>query len=180
MKALLLILGLLAASTPMAQSEEIKQGENAVKSSLNQYLWDSARNGDLDILQTFIASHYNLNAADEKGYTAMILAAYHGHDTAVDALLKAGADPCLRDKRGNTALMGAIFKGEIKIARQLIAAECNPDQRNNAGQTAAMFASLFQREELLKTLKEKGADLQMTDANGNSVDTLGKGEFITR
>ncbi|TCV06320.1 hypothetical protein EDC54_104229 [Samsonia erythrinae] len=179
MKVFILLLGLLVASTSMAQKEE-KPDEAAVKSSLNQYLWDSAREGDLDILQTFISSHYNLNVADEKGYTAVILAAYHGHGAAVEALLKAGADPCLRDKRGNTALMGAIFKGEIKIARRLIAADCNPDERNHAGQTAAMFASLFQREALLKALKEKGADLQATDDQGNSAETLGKGEFRSR
>ncbi|GLW37458.1 hypothetical protein Pcaca04_13940 [Pectobacterium carotovorum subsp. carotovorum] len=179
MKTLLLIFGLFAAIPQVVQGEETGQRETEVTSSLNQYLWDAARHGDLEILQTFITSHYNLNVADEKGYTAVILAAYHGHDTAVDILIKAGADPCLHDKRGNTALMGAVFKGEIKIARRLIAAECNPDERNHAGQTAAMYASLFQRSELLKALKEKGADFEIKDANGNSVETLKKGEFAT-
>ncbi|MCG5047997.1 ankyrin repeat domain-containing protein [Pectobacterium brasiliense] len=180
MKTLLLILGLFVTIPQVAQSEETSLKESDVTSSLNQYLWDSARHGDIEILQTFITSHYNLNVADEKGYTAVILAAYHGHDAAVEALIKAGADPCLRDARGNTALMGAVFKGEIKIARRLIAAECNPDERNHAGQTAAMYASLFQRSELLKALKEKGADFEIKDANGNSVETLKKGEFTTR
>ncbi|QCR10320.1 ankyrin repeat domain-containing protein [Brenneria rubrifaciens] len=173
------MLCLLATCFSAAGADEKTQDEHALKQTLNTYLWDAAREGNLDIINTFIASKYNLNVADEKGYTAVILAAYHGHDTAVETLLKGGADPCIRDKRGNSALMGAVFKGEVKIARRLIAAECNPDERNNAGQTAAMFASLFQREELLKALKAKGADMQAVDAKGNSVKTLRKGEFVT-
>ncbi|MDP0886256.1 ankyrin repeat domain-containing protein, partial [Klebsiella pneumoniae] len=65
--------------------------------------------------------------ADAKGYTGLILAAYHGHGGAVEQLLEAGADPCVQDARGNTALMGAIFKGEVRIARRLIGAQCSPD-----------------------------------------------------
>ncbi|MCV9877433.1 ankyrin repeat domain-containing protein [Brenneria izbisi] len=179
MKSLLLTLCLLATGFSVAQAAEKIQNERALKQSLDTYLWNAAREGDLTILDTFITAKYNLNVADEKGYTAVILAAYHGHDAAVEKLLQAGADPCLRDKRGNSALMGAVFKGEVKIARRLIAAECNPDERNNAGQTAAMFASLFQREELLNALKAKGADMQAVDVNGNSVQRLKKGEFVT-
>ncbi|GAB7196707.1 hypothetical protein OS31_39160 [Dickeya oryzae] len=58
----------------------------------------------------------------------------------------------------------------------LLNAKCSPDTRNNAGQTAAMYASLFQRTEILKALQEKGADMNATDALGNSVQALGRGE----
>ncbi|WP_072926679.1 ankyrin repeat domain-containing protein [Nissabacter archeti] len=151
-----------------------------VRASLNQHLWDAARNGDTAIIGEFVAAKYDLNVQDANGYTPVILAAYHGHADTLALLLKHGADPCLRDKRGNSALMGAIFKGEVRIARTLIAAPCNPDQRNNAGQTAAMYASLFQRTELLKALADKGADMQATDALGNSVTSLGQGEIRGR
>ncbi|PHM47713.1 ankyrin repeat domain-containing protein [Xenorhabdus miraniensis] len=179
MKLLYLLLCLLAASAFAAPKPNAANelNELQVKKQLNNYLWDAARKGDGGVIDSFIAAKYNLNVQDDHGYTAVILAAYHGHAAVVESLLNAGADPCVHDKRGNTALMGAIFKGEVKISRRLIAAKCNPDTRNNAGQTAAMYASLFQRHELLAELKAKGADMHATDANGNSVAALARGEI---
>ncbi|GAB3474894.1 hypothetical protein GCM10027398_30770 [Azotobacter salinestris] len=89
----------------------------------------------------------------------------------------AGTDACGQDRHGNTALMGAIFKGELRIARRLLATECDPDQRNAAGQTPAMYAALFQRRELLEALRERGANLTASDAFGNTVENLARGEI---
>ncbi|MGB3124373.1 MAG: ankyrin repeat domain-containing protein [Pseudomonas sp.] len=151
----------------------------ALKAQLQDYYFDAARRGDVDMLNTFIDSGYSLNTQDDKGYTALILAAYHGEGAYVERLLAAGADACVQDKRGNTALMGAIFKGELKIAQRLLSTPCNPDQRNGAGQTAAMYAGLFKRVELLDELKAKGADLNAEDPNGNSASRLASGEIRT-
>lgn len=160
------------ADTPpsAAQSEDLKK-------QLRQYYFDAARNGNTKMLNEFIQAGYNLNSQDEKGYTALILAAYHGHKAMVDQLLKAGADACVQDKTGNTALMGAIFKGELKIAKTLVQASCSPDQKNYSGQTASMYAALFQRKDILDSLVKRGADTQIKDARGNSVDNLSRGEF---
>ncbi|TWI54294.1 hypothetical protein IQ22_02157 [Pseudomonas duriflava] len=149
----------------------------AVQSQLHTYFFDAAREGRSEMLAEFIKAHYDLNTRDEKGYTALILAAYHGHKAVVEQLLAAGADPCIQDNRGNTALMGAIFKGEVAIAHRLIMAECSPDQRNTAGQTAAMYAALFQRKDVLDALAAQGADLNAKDAMGNTVEKLERGEF---
>ncbi|GAB3050809.1 ankyrin repeat domain-containing protein [Acinetobacter apis] len=162
-----------AKTTPAssaAQSEDIKK-------QLREYYFDAARTGNTKMLNEFIQAGYNLNSQDEKGYTALILAAYHGHKAMVDQLLKAGANACVQDKTGNTALMGAIFKGELKIAKTLMQTECSPDQKNNAGQTASMYAALFQRKEVLDSLVKQGANTQLKDARGNSVDNLSRGEF---
>ena len=151
--------------------------EPDVQTQLQNHYFDAARRGDVAMLDTFIASHYGLDTQDNKGYTALILAAYNGQGEAVEHLLKAGANACVQDHRGNTALMGAIFKGEFKIARRLMNTDCNPDQRNGAGQTAAMFAGLFKRVELLNDLSQKGADLNAKDAQGNTAAQLIKGEI---
>ncbi|WP_338473912.1 ankyrin repeat domain-containing protein [Pseudomonas sp. MS646] len=149
----------------------------AVQAELQTYYFDAARRGDVPMLDAFIDAGYALDTQDEKGYTALILAAYHGQGPAVERLLAAGADACAQDKRGNTALMGAIFKGEVQIARRLLSTDCSPDQRNGAGQTAAMYAGLFKRDELLEALKAKGADLQARDPLGNSATDLARGEI---
>ncbi|WP_339530315.1 ankyrin repeat domain-containing protein [Pseudomonas mucidolens] len=171
-------LGLLAALLTFGVQAESADPQ-AVKAQLQTYYFDAARRGDVEMLNTFIESGYSLNTQDEKGYSALILAAYHGQGTYVEHLLAAGADACVQDLRGNTALMGAIFKGELSIARRLLATPCNPDQRNAAGQTAAMYAGLFKRVELLEALKARGADLNVEDPLGNSASRLARGEIRT-
>ncbi|UNK49120.1 ankyrin repeat domain-containing protein [Lysobacter sp. S4-A87] len=174
---------LLALATGGACAQPGKSGDaqalqaTQLRTQLQGYFFDAARSGHQSMLDEFIAAGFDLDVRDEKGYTALILAAYHGHAAAVEQLLAAGADPCAQDKRGNTALMGAIFKGELSIARRLLRAECAPDQRNNAGQTAAMYAALFRRKDVLEALGAKGADMRAEDAAGNSPERLANGEF---
>jgi ankyrin repeat protein len=146
--------------------------EAAIRQRVQDYYFDAARRGDLAMLKEFIAARYDLETRDAKGYTALILSAYHGHANAVRLLIDAGANPCAADQRGNTALMGAVFKGEVAISRLLMKAACDPNHRNNAGQTPAMYAALFGRVEVLKGLVAQGADLRMTDNAGNSAERL--------
>jgi ankyrin repeat protein len=174
-------LGEAQTSQSMATSQKTNPAAPAdLKQQIRSYFFDAARIGNVAMLEEIIASKYDLNTRDEKGYTALILAAYHGNEGAVKLLMSAGADPCAADDHGNTALMGAIFKGEIGIARQLLNAKCNPNQRNEAGQTAAMYAALFGRLEIMQGLKEQGADLQTEDSDGNSAEKLAHGEFSKR
>ena len=179
MKRLWMTLPLLFVLASATAAAPVQPAATQVAQQLKTYYFDAARIGNTAMLQEFSAAGYDLNTRDEKGYTALILAAYHGQAQAVALLLKAGADPCAQDNRGNTALMGAIFKGEVLIARRLLAAGCQPNQRNNAGQTAAMYAALFQRAEILQTLKARGADMQATDRAGNTPTALVRGEFAT-
>lgn len=146
--------------------------EAAIKQRLQDYYFDAARRGDVTMLKEFIAVRYDLETRDAKGYTALILSAYHGQENAVRLIIDAGANPCAADQRGNTALMGAIFKGELAISRMLMKAGCDPNHRNNAGQTPAMYAALFGRVEVLKGLAAQGADLRTADNAGNSAESL--------
>ena len=146
--------------------------EAVIRQRVQAYYFDAARRGDVAMLREFIAARYDLETRDAKGYTALILSAYHGHADAVRLLIASGANPCAADQRGNTALMGAVFKGELAISRMLMKAACDPNHRNNAGQTPAMYAALFGRVEVLKGLVAQGADLNVTDNAGNSVESL--------
>jgi ankyrin repeat protein len=76
--------------------------------------------------------------------------------------------------------MGAIFKAEVSIAKTLITADCQPDQPNHNGQTAAMYAALFGRDELLKALAARGANLDQADLLGNTARKISQGELRTR
>jgi ankyrin repeat protein len=134
----------------------------------DQEWFDAARVGRVDILSALYDAHYPLDSRTHAGYTALILAAYDEQPTALDYLLRAGADPCLGDKNGNTALMGTLYKGELTIARRLLNTRCPIDQMNNAGETALSFAALFGRLEILPELVALGADPNHVDARGDT------------
>lgn len=129
--------------------------------------FDAARAGRLDITQALIDAGFPVNTQSGAGYTALVLATYHGHLDEVSALLRAHADPCIADTNGNTALMGALFKGEAVVAQQLLAL-CPIDQANNDGQTALAFAALFGRLEMIPALIKLGADPEHLDRQGKN------------
>lgn len=136
---------------------------------LQELFFDAARIGRDDVLPALIQAGVDRHARDAKGYTALILASYHGHETATRLLVEAGAAIDAGDTaRGNTALMGVAFKGFTAIARLLIEAGAEVDRRNAAGQTALMLAALFDQRAIVDLLLGAGADPDATDAAGNS------------
>lgn len=159
-----------AAAETTAQANTQQSATRPNMETLKARYFDAARDGDSAMLGAFYQAGLDVNVADEKGYTALILAAYHGHSDTVNFLIgEANANPCQEDNRGNTALMGAIFKGHVSVAKQLVFADCDIDEENAQGQTALMFASLFDRQEIINTLIDKGANPAHMDKAGNSV-----------
>jgi RNA polymerase primary sigma factor len=74
-----------------------------------------------------ISRGINVNACDEKGRTALIIAAARGHEDICNFLLESGADPCLKDTDGNTALKVADQNGHLKIVSLLSRYTSVPD-----------------------------------------------------
>lgn len=148
----------------------ISEAEPVDSERLQTVYFDAAREGDIATLGAYYAAGLNPNVADKKGYTALILSAYHGKTDAVEYLLsQANVNACQEDNSGNTALMGAIFKGNFGAIKALINADCDIDQANSQGQTAAMFATLFNRTDTIAALTDAGADLTAKDSSGNSL-----------
>ena len=131
-----------AVTQVTSAADKPAQSASLSMEALKVRYFDAAREGDSTMLQAFYNAGLDVNVADEKGYTALILAAYHGHTDTVNFLIEqAKVNPCQEDNRGNTALMGAIFKGHVSVAKQLVFTDCDIDEENAQGQTALMFAS---------------------------------------
>ncbi|MDO6711908.1 ankyrin repeat domain-containing protein [Aliiglaciecola sp. 2_MG-2023] len=140
---------------------------------LKKLYFDAARNGDIELLSTFYNAGLSVNIANEKGYTALILSAYNGQTETVNYLLSVeDINPCQEDIKGNTALMGAIFKGNFRIAKSLMGLDCEVDQANQNGQTALMFATLFDRQEIIEELIAQGANVDLKDSNSRSLSDI--------
>jgi ankyrin repeat protein len=61
----------------------------------------------------------DIDARDESGRTALMLATLHGQTHAVDTLLASGADPNAADAQGTTPLQAAIAGGQPSIVAAL-------------------------------------------------------------
>jgi ankyrin repeat protein len=72
----------------------------------------------------------------------LIAAVQTGRQEVVEALLKAGADPDIRDPQGRTALYWAAAGNQADIIRLLIAHKASPDIRDRFGATALDIAQM--------------------------------------
>ncbi len=69
------------------------------------------------------------------------------------------------DAQGRTPLMCAVLGGHIEIARYLITEKADVNRRDQKGWTALMWASYYQKKELLMILLEAGASTILKNNN---------------
>src|SRR5690606_27768171 len=75
--------------------------------ALARELFEIVRAGETQRVTQLLEMGLAPNLRDSEGDSLLMLAAYHGHTSLVEALLRHGADPELRNERGQTPLAGA-------------------------------------------------------------------------
>lgn len=113
--------------------------------------------GGKDAVMHHLRCGADVNAADEKGRSALILAAEKGHLEICRILLEAGADPAMRDDDGNDALSSAIEHGWKNV--EDILREHLPPPPHGPIQAPPLIASVDVRE-----LGHEGGPRSSTDA----------------
>ena len=108
---------------------------------------DLARDGRTAELLEFVDHGLPVDAQDEAGNTALMLAAYRGHPETVRALIERGADVNLRNNRDQSPIAGALFKGEDEVVTVLRAAGADLDAGTPSARAAA---EMFGRGNLLE------------------------------
>jgi ankyrin repeat protein len=88
---------------------------------------DLARQGQAHDLEEMVQRGLHVDVQDADGNSLLMLAAYHGHLTAVSTLIALGADVDLPNARGQSPIAGALFKGEDAIVAELRAAGADLD-----------------------------------------------------
>lgn len=151
MRNFLIILATVLSFSSVA-NEPTNTDTQSQYDNLLAYYFAAARTGDEQVIQQFVTAGIPIDSYNNKGYTALMIATYHGHKNTVDSLLNLGANACLEDNRGNTALMAAIFRGEFSIAKTLVSLDCDTEHANKAGQTAEQFAQTFGQDKVLALL----------------------------
>ncbi len=111
----------------------------------------------------WIDANGDLNLRDNKGRTALALAAYKKHCDIVVMLINAGADVDVQDENGWTALMYASFYTSREICELLIRAGANVNLIDKDGVSAVTFATHRDGDDspILRMLINAGARLDV-------------------
>ncbi len=115
-------------------------------------IFEFARKGNIEGIKKTV-NIVNLDAKDKKGYSPLMLAAYHGHLEAVRLLLSLTPDIESRDNNGNSILMAATFNGHFSVVELLLEHGADPHAANYKKQTALVFARTFGLIDIERILK---------------------------
>lgn len=131
----------------------------------------AAWNGDIEMMELFIAHGANPRRTNRNGEQAVQLAAWNGHAKAVRWLLERGA-VLNRDGKNWDALHYAVFNGHTELATELIQRGANVNATSPNGSTPLMLAAREGREDAARLLLESGADTSLKSDWGDTALTF--------
>ena len=148
----------------------------------------AALNGNVAIVERLLKAGADANSRSPEGETVLMTAARTGNPATVRLLLGAGADPNVREGwLGQTALMWAAAENQPTIVEMLLGAGANPNvagriypdadlkpldsgtpkaNESRGGMTALHFAARQGALDAVRTLGQKGVDVNQTDPDG--------------
>jgi ankyrin repeat protein len=117
-------------------------------------LLPAAAEGAADLVGALLAAKAaDVNAANEKGRTALHFAVEKDMPAMLKLLLEQGADPRAADKEGRTPLHIAVEKNFPGMAELLLAQGADPVAVDKAGKTPLTLAQQFCRTDLIGVLR---------------------------
>jgi len=122
------------------------------------------RDGDkaMELLQT--RGSTVINARDESGQTALIVAISRRDDEWTGFLLNRGADPNMPARNGDTPLIAAARVSYVGAVGDLLRKRVKVDAANRAGETALIIAVQQRSVPIVKALLALGADPDRADS----------------
>jgi ankyrin repeat protein/beta-lactamase regulating signal transducer with metallopeptidase domain len=172
------LIAIATAQTPRVTQPTIVSSREAARDRLGmlrvEYSAESfvkqAAEGDTIAIKTFLAAGMNINARNEKGYTAITRAAETGQSETVQSLLAAGADPNLKNAGNYSALAFAALNGDVSTMKILIAAGAEVDLKVGQQETALIVAAANgQREAVILLLDNKASIEANSEARGTAL-----------
>jgi len=133
----------------------------------------AALDGELEKVKELLTAGTTVNAIDQDGHTALMLAAYNGHSEILLALINGGASVDQRDLMGRTALLYAStgpFPETVKILLDKGAEPNIVDSDEHF--SPLMHAAAEGNFEVVKILLEFEADPSLTDVDGDDAESF--------
>jgi ankyrin repeat protein len=138
-----------------------------------------------DAIRALVKAGADINLLDKDKYDGVTIASVADDEETLRVLLALGASAKLTTSRyDGTALIAAAHLGHDGVVKQLIAAGAPLDHVNNLHWTAAIESVVLgnggpRHQETLKALIKAGANLQLTDRQGNTPLKLAKSRGFT-
>ncbi|HUD30046.1 MAG TPA: ankyrin repeat domain-containing protein [Novosphingobium sp.] len=121
-------------SSQIINSKDVTTGETAL------HIVTARR--DLTWLSYLVAKGANVNAADDRGRTALELAVNLGWREGASLLLEQKAFPDPSNDAGETPLIFAVHRKDANMMKALLEAGANPDRADNSGRSARDYAKI--------------------------------------
>lgn len=126
----------------------------------------AAERGDMKTITNLLDKGLvDVNAANERGRTALLLAVWQNKTEAAKVLIDKGADVKHSDTYGDTALMLAAKKCSFEVTQLLIDKGADVNAANKHGATALIWAAIKDQVEIIKLLIAHGATVDAQDEN---------------
>ena len=116
----------------------------------------------------------DVDAANVRGQTALMLACQNADLPTANALLEAGASPNLKDENDRSALAYAVRSGDPNVVRNMLGHGCDPNETayssnvSGPGGPVLLDAARHGYETICNLLLESGADLNGHGRNAHS------------
>ena len=127
-----------------------------------------------DAIRALVKAGADINLLDKDRYDGVTIASVADDEETLRVLLALGASAKLITSRyDGTALIAAAHLGHDGVVKQLIAAGAPLDHVNNLHWTAAIESVVLgnggvRHQETLRALIKAGANMQLTDKQGNT------------
>ena len=145
----------------------------------DQRLLVAVKQGNVRHVQMLLEGGANVNAMNNNGNTALMLASSSGYADIVSLLIEAGADINIKAKDGHRALdfapngqikkmlhddinrnlLRAASQGDIKAVQNALAANADVNAQDRCGFTALIFAAANGRTDIVDLLIARRADV---------------------
>jgi len=151
-----LLVGISSSMCAMSQEERNKQAQ------LDRDLREAALNNDLNEVKRLIEKEgADINATNQKGWTALMVAASGGLLDIVKYLIERGANINVATPNGWTALIEAVEEEKHDIVKYLIEHGANINAQAENGWAPLLLMASVNNYENVKYLIERGADVNV-------------------
>lgn len=120
---------------------------------LEKNLLRASMQGNLSEVKSRVDQGADVNSANSKGLTALMLASLQGHTDVVKFLLSKGAKVNPQDAVGTSALMAAARMGHLEIVKALVNAGADLSLKADNSLTALGFATAGNHSDVAAYLK---------------------------
>jgi serine protease inhibitor/ankyrin repeat protein len=131
-------------------------------------LWQAITEGHADTVKLLIASGADTEVKDERGDTALHIAAFGGDNELAKLLLERDTEVDARNGAGDTPLHLAARQGDRLTVQLLVAHYAELNAKNWAGLTPLHYAASQRHREIILLLLANGASVNAQDKHGNT------------